>query len=43
MKVIGGQTKTDISSGQNVPHFMGENDNSGIKKKNKKNNLYIYI
>ena len=33
MKVFGGQTKTDILPGRNVPHFTGENGHFGIKNK----------
>ena len=31
MKAIGGQTKTDISTGQKVPYFTGENGHFSIK------------
>ena len=33
MKVFGGGTKTDILTGQEVPHFTGENGNFSIKNK----------
>ena len=31
MKVIDGQTKTDISPGKNVPHITGQNGHFNIK------------
>ena len=41
MKVFGGQTKTDISPGRNVPHFTGGHGNFSIK--NKYQFLYIIL
>ena len=41
MKVIGGHTKTDISPGQNMPHFTGENGHFSIK--NKLISISVYI
>ena len=34
---------TDILSGQNVPHFMGENYHFSIKKINKYNFFYKFF
>ena len=41
MKVFGGKTNPDISTGRDVPHFTGGNGHFSIK--NKKKNLFFGI
>ena len=42
MKVFGGRTKTDILTGQNMPHFTGKNGHFSIKI-NEYNFLFIIL
>ena len=41
MKVFGGETKRDILTGRNVPHFMGGNGHFSIKTKFISISVYI--
>ena len=43
MKVFGNKTTTDISLGQNIPNFKGENGNFSSKNKLKSYSVYNFF